>query len=150
MVDLINQSVKEFLFFFLLSFRFWGGNWYWSSKTSSFGFLTILGLVGFDWLEEVDDDEFSFGCKGNGEGVDERWVGSCEDRQGLCGLVASEGSRHTGNGCSPLGSGLCGNRRGRVILQMWHSRERGGRVLGGRGTHQDDGKCLQDQFPVHR
>ena len=36
---------------------------------------------------------FSSGCKGHNEEVDKRWVGHCEDRQGYCGQVASEGSR---------------------------------------------------------
>ena len=59
---------------------------------------------------------FSFGYGGSGEGVDGKC--SCEGMRGLCDRVASEGSRRIGNGCSFLGSVLCGNRRGRMILQM--------------------------------
>ena len=29
-------------------------------KAPFFGFLTILGLVGLDWEEELDNDEFFF------------------------------------------------------------------------------------------
>ena len=33
-------------------------------KVPLFGFLTILGLVGLDWEEEFDDDEFFFWMRG--------------------------------------------------------------------------------------
>ena len=61
---------------------------------------------------------FSFGCEENSEEVDRKWGGSCEERQELCGLVASRGSRHIGSGCSPPGSVPHGSRRDRMILQM--------------------------------
>ena len=60
---------------------------------------------------------FSFGYEGSGEEVDRKC--SCEGMRGLCGQVASEGSRCIGNGCSFLGSALYGNRRGRMVLQTW-------------------------------
>ena len=89
---------------------------------------------------------FSFGCEGSNEGVDGKC--SCGGMQELCDQVASKGSRHTGNGYSFLGSVWCGSRRGRVVLQMWHSIEGDGSVLGGRRIHRDDGRCLQDWFLV--
>ena len=33
-------------------------------KAPFLGFLTILGLVGLDWEEEFDDDEFFFWMRG--------------------------------------------------------------------------------------
>ena len=33
-------------------------------KASLFGFLTIFGLVGLDWEEEFNDDEFFFWMRG--------------------------------------------------------------------------------------
>ena len=33
-------------------------------KAPLFGFLTVLGLVGLDWEEELDDDEFFFWIRG--------------------------------------------------------------------------------------
>ena len=33
-------------------------------KAPLFGFLTVLGLVGLDWEEEFDDDEFFFWMRG--------------------------------------------------------------------------------------
>ena len=33
-------------------------------KLLHLNFLTILGLVGFEWLEEVDNDEFFFWIHG--------------------------------------------------------------------------------------
>ena len=33
-------------------------------KAPLFGFLTILGLAGLDWLEELDDDEIFFWMQG--------------------------------------------------------------------------------------
>ena len=41
-------------------------------KLPCLGFLTILGLVGFSWSEELEDDEFFFWMCGNGEGEDEK------------------------------------------------------------------------------
>ena len=89
---------------------------------------------------------FSFGYEGSGEGVDEKC--SCEGMRGLYDRVASEGSRRIGSGCSFPGSVLCGNRKGRMILQMWRSGGGDGRVLGGRKIHRDDGRCLQGRFLV--
>ena len=38
-------------------------------KAPLFGFLTILGLMGLDWEEELDDnDEFFFGIWGERRG----------------------------------------------------------------------------------
>ena len=91
---------------------------------------------------------FSFGCEESGEEVD--GTSSCEGMQGLCDQVASGGNRRIGNGCNSLGSVLCGNRRGRTVLQTWHSGGGGGRVLGGRKIHRDDGRCLQGRFLVRR
>ena len=33
-------------------------------KAPLFGFLTILGLMGWDWEEELDDNEFFFWMRG--------------------------------------------------------------------------------------
>ena len=33
-------------------------------KAPLFNFLTVLGLMGFDWEEEFDDDEFFFWIQG--------------------------------------------------------------------------------------
>ena len=71
---------------------------------------------------------FSFGCEGSGEEVDGKC--SCEGMQGLCDPVASGGSRCIGNGCNFLGSALYGNRKGRMVLQMWRSGGEDDRVLG--------------------
>ena len=73
---------------------------------------------------------FSFGCKGSDEEVDGKC--SCGGRQELCDQVASGGSRHIGNGYSFLGNVLYGSRRGKMVLQMWHSGGGDGRVLGGK------------------
>ena len=56
---------------------------------------------------------FSFGCEG-----DRMLLRSYEGRRGLCGQVASGGSRCIGSGCSLLGSALYGSRKGKMILQM--------------------------------
>ena len=37
-------------------------------KAPLFGFLTILGLLGLDWEEELDDDEFLFWIRGERRG----------------------------------------------------------------------------------
>ena len=37
-------------------------------KAPLFGFLTVLGLVGLDWEEELDDDEFFFWIRGERRG----------------------------------------------------------------------------------
>ena len=37
-------------------------------KVPLFGFLTPLGLVGLDWEEELDDDEFFFRIRGERRG----------------------------------------------------------------------------------
>ena len=91
-----------------------------------------------------------FGYKGSNEEGDDRWGRSCKGRQELCGLVANLGSRHIGSGCSSLGSVLCGSKRSRMILQRWRSGEGGGRVLGEKKIHLGNGRCLQNQFLVHR
>ena len=91
---------------------------------------------------------FSFGYGGSDEGVD--GTCSCEGMRGLCDWVASEGSIRTGSGCSSLGSVLCGNRKDKMILQMWHSGGGDDRVLGGRRTRRDGGRCLQGRFLVHK
>ena len=59
---------------------------------------------------------FSLECEGIGKGVDERWIGSCEDRQGPCDRVANRGSRCIGSECSLHGSVLHGGRRSKMIL----------------------------------
>ena len=89
---------------------------------------------------------FSFGYGGSGEEVDGKC--SCEDMQGLCDQVASEGSRRIDSGCSSLGSVLCGNRRGRMILQMRRSGGGDDRVLEERRIRRGDGRCLQGRFLV--
>ena len=88
---------------------------------------------------------FSFGCEGS-DGVDERC--SCEDRRGLCDQVATEGNRRIGNGHSSPGSVQRGSMRGRMVLLMWRSEGEGDKVLGGRGIHRDDGRCLRGRFLV--
>ena len=44
-------------------------------KAPLFGFLTVLGLAGLDWLEELDDNEFFFWIWGEqlGGGQDVAW-----------------------------------------------------------------------------
>ena len=37
-------------------------------KAPLFGFLTILGLMGLDWEEEWDDNEFFFWMRGERRG----------------------------------------------------------------------------------
>ena len=37
-------------------------------KVPLLGFLTILGLVGLDWEEELDDNEFFFWIRGERRG----------------------------------------------------------------------------------
>ena len=37
-------------------------------KAPFLGFLTVLGLVGLDWEEEFDDDEFFFWIQGERRG----------------------------------------------------------------------------------
>ena len=37
-------------------------------KASFLGFLTVLGLVGLDWEEEFDNDEFFFWIRGEQRG----------------------------------------------------------------------------------
>ena len=37
-------------------------------KVPLLGFLTVLGLVGLDWEEEFDDDEFFFWIRGEQRG----------------------------------------------------------------------------------
>ena len=37
-------------------------------KAPFFGFLTVLGLVGLDWEEELDNDEFFFWMRGERRG----------------------------------------------------------------------------------
>ena len=37
-------------------------------KAPLFGFLTVLGLMGLDWEEELDDDEFFFWMRGERRG----------------------------------------------------------------------------------
>ena len=37
-------------------------------KAPLFGFLTALGLMGLDWEEEWDDDEFFFWMRGEWRG----------------------------------------------------------------------------------
>ena len=59
---------------------------------------------------------FSFGYAESGGEVDGKY--SCGGMQGPCDRVASGGNRRIGSGYSFLGSVLCGNRRGRMILQM--------------------------------
>ena len=61
---------------------------------------------------------FSSGCKENDEEGGKILLRSYEGRQGLCGQVASGGSRHIGSGCSLLGSVLYGSRKDKMILQM--------------------------------
>ena len=91
---------------------------------------------------------FSFGYEGNGEEVGGKC--SCEGMRGLCDWVASGGSRCIGNGCNFLGNVLCGNRRGRMILQMRRSGGGDDRVLEERRIHQDDGRCLRGRSLVRR
>ena len=57
---------------------------------------------------------FSFGCEGSDGEVDRKC--NCEGMQELYDRVASGGSRHTGSGCSFLGSVQCGSRRDRMAL----------------------------------
>ena len=89
---------------------------------------------------------FPFGCEGSGEEVDGRC--SCGGRRELCDQVASRGNRHIGSGYSFLGSALCGNRRGRMSLQMRRSGGGADRVLEERRIRRGDGRCLQGRFLV--
>ena len=59
---------------------------------------------------------FSFGYEESDEEVDGKC--SCGGMQGPCDRVASGGNRRIGSGYSSLGSVLCGNRRGRMVLLM--------------------------------
>ena len=85
---------------------------------------------------------FSFGCEGSDEEVDGRLSGSYRDRQEPCDQIASRGSRCIGSGCDFLGSVLHDNRKCKMILQKWQSKEGDGRVLGEKRIHQGDGRCL--------
>ena len=104
-------------------------------KVPLFGLLTVLGLVGLDWEEELDDDEF---FEGSSEEVDRKC--NCEGVRGLCDRVASRGSRHIDSGYSFLGSVLYGNRRDKMVLRMRRSGGGDDRVLGGRRIHRGDGR----------
>ena len=66
-VDFVHQLVKEFSFL-LFSLWFQEGIGIGQVKLPLFGFLTVLGLVGFDWLEEFDVNEFFFWMRGEQQG----------------------------------------------------------------------------------
>ena len=62
--NLLSNSCASFCFPFVSGEGISTGR----TKAPLLGFLTILGLMGLDWEEELDDDEFFFWIRGERQG----------------------------------------------------------------------------------